>query len=63
MYAASSSLSMTAPGAGRMKAATSSPHFSWGTPMTDLADLWMLEQQLFQFARVDILAAADDHVL
>ena len=47
-----------------MKAATSSPHFSWGMPMTATSPTFgMLEQELLQLARIDVLAAADDHVL
>ena len=55
---------MVVPGAGRTNAATVSPHLSSGRPTTATdADGRVREQQLLELARVDVLAAADDHVL
>ena len=47
-----------------MNAATTSPHFSSGKPTTATsATAGWREQQFLDLARIDVLAAADDHVL
>ena len=56
--------SMVVPATGRTNAPTTSPYLLSGqTHHRDLGHCRMREQHLFEFLGVDVLAAADDHVL
>ena len=60
----SSSSVAAAPGVSCTTAPTSSPSTSWGMPMTAASvDGRVLEQRGLDLGAVDVLAAADDHVL
>ena len=62
--ARASAVSGSAPSRSLTQAHSSSPYFTSGTPMTCASsDVRVGVEELLDLARVDVLAAADDHVL